>query len=374
MAVIAAPPRYTYLDMVRGLAAFAVILVHYRWFYATGPGDWNSSFSHRLPLAGMLQPVYDHGGFAVQLFWLLSGAVFMIRYGRAPFDPGRFWVWRFARLYPLHLATLLLVTMLQLGSIRVSGSTTVYGHFDLYHFALQLVMASAWGFERGDSFNGPVWSVSVEVLIYLVFFIYASARRPGLAGLSVVVVIFTGLWLVLRTRWAQCGSLFFLGAALPPALAIGERHAARVTRAVALSAFPILLGASWIATARAGLYVPDIVYFYTLLPALLAAALACDAIARPLPRGWAWIGDSTYATYLMHMPILIAAKIWIDTRSDGLAILASPFTLALYVATVIGVALIVRRTFERPMQRAIQRRYDTRGPRTAIDAEIERTI
>ena len=27
-----------------------------------------------------------------------------------------------------------------------------------------------WGFEKGYSFNGPVWSVSAEVLIYFIFF------------------------------------------------------------------------------------------------------------------------------------------------------------------------------------------------------------
>ena len=35
-------------------------------------------------------------------------------------------------------------------------------------------MISYWGFENGNSFNGPFWSVSVEFLIYVLFFFVVS--------------------------------------------------------------------------------------------------------------------------------------------------------------------------------------------------------
>jgi peptidoglycan/LPS O-acetylase OafA/YrhL len=49
---------------------------------------------------------------------------------------------------------------------------------------LQLFFASCWGLERATSFNGPVWSISVEVLVYLVFFLVLK-----LAGAAVWVSI-----------------------------------------------------------------------------------------------------------------------------------------------------------------------------------------
>jgi len=374
VTVLSARSRYTYLDLVRGLAAIAVILVHYRWFYATSPGDWGTSFTYILPLANFLGPLYDHGGFAVQLFWLLSGAVFVIRYGAAPFDGRRFWVWRFARLYPLHLATLLLIAVIQLVSIRLTGSTTVYGHFDLYHFGLQLGMASAWGLERGDSFNAPIWSVSVEILIYVVFFLYARAMRPTLTRQLLISALFTVIWVFVRARWAQCGSLFFLGGALPLMLDLGTRMAPGAVRALALAAFPATYAVTLVVTVVLDRYLPDIVYYYTLLPALMVTTLACDATLPPVPRGTHWIGGSTYATYLMHMPILITAKLWLDNRPDKLAILASPVTLVIYVMGVIGIAVAVHRLFELPMQRAIQRWWDAPPPRGASAAEERRAI
>ena len=33
---------------------------------------------------------------------------------------------------------------------------------------------SSWGFENGHSFNAPIWSVSVEVAIYILFFFLLS--------------------------------------------------------------------------------------------------------------------------------------------------------------------------------------------------------
>lgn len=375
MTVLLARSRYTYLDLVRGLAAIAVILVHYRWFYATAPGDWRTSFAYKLPFAAVLQPFYDHGGFAVQLFWLLSGAVFVIRYGTARFDGRRFWVWRFARLYPLHFATLLLITAIQLVSVHLTGRPTVYDHFDLYHFGLQLVMAGAWGFEHGDSFNAPVWSVSVEILIYFAFFLYMRIMRATLIRQLLISTAFTMIWILVRARWAQCGSLFFLGGALPIALAVGGRIAPRLIRRMAFAAFPVACLGIWVVTVALDRYIPQIVYYYTLLPALMITTLACDAALPPTPRGTHWIGTSTYTTYLMHMPILISAKIWLDARPDRLAILASPMTLIIYVATVIGVAMAVHYLFEQPMRRAIQQRWNASPAHSAPAAEEkQRTI
>lgn len=42
---------------------------------------------------------------------------------------------------------------------------------DLYYFVLQLFVASDWGLQAGDSFNGPIWSISVELLVYVIFFV-----------------------------------------------------------------------------------------------------------------------------------------------------------------------------------------------------------
>jgi peptidoglycan/LPS O-acetylase OafA/YrhL len=130
----------------------------------------------RLPLFEVLFPFYTDGWLAVDLFFSLSGFVFYWLYARAVAEQAitlrNFAVLRFSRLYPLHFATLLAIAAGQLWFMRSTGSYFVYPENDAEHFLLNLFFVSSWGFERGYSFNGPVWSVSVEMLLYLVFFAY----------------------------------------------------------------------------------------------------------------------------------------------------------------------------------------------------------
>lgn len=83
---------------------------------------------------------------------------------------GRFYVLRFSRLYPLHCLTLLTVLILQAMAWAIDGHHFVDQNNDAWHFLLQFFFASNWGLESAASFNGPVWSISVEVLVYFLFF------------------------------------------------------------------------------------------------------------------------------------------------------------------------------------------------------------
>ena len=118
-----------------------------------------------------------------------------------------FFVFRFSRLYPLHLATLVAVAILQSLYFRMHGCFFVYQNNDIRHFLLQLLMASKWGFESGDSFNGPIWSISVEVLVYVVFFLMLRfvTRSPLL---NVVVVV---ACLNLSGQIFSCLAFFYAG-------------------------------------------------------------------------------------------------------------------------------------------------------------------
>ena len=62
---------------------------------------------------------------------------------------------RFSRLYPLHFATLLFVA-----AAFLAFGPYIY-ESDAYHFVLNVLLASSIGFEKGYSFNGPSWSISV---------------------------------------------------------------------------------------------------------------------------------------------------------------------------------------------------------------------
>ena len=54
---------------------------------------------------------------------------------------------------------------------------------------LNVFFVSAWGFEKGFSFNSPVWSVSVEVLLYAMFFVFCRAFNRNLIALLLAIFV-----------------------------------------------------------------------------------------------------------------------------------------------------------------------------------------
>jgi peptidoglycan/LPS O-acetylase OafA/YrhL len=100
-----------------------------------------------------------------------------------------FFVLRFSRLYPLHFFTLLLVLALQAIYFSQKDYFFVYQDNDVLHFIYQLFFASNWGFEKGASFNGPIWSISVEVLIFCFFFlILENISKSFLINIAILLI------------------------------------------------------------------------------------------------------------------------------------------------------------------------------------------
>jgi peptidoglycan/LPS O-acetylase OafA/YrhL len=348
--------RYHYVDLLRGLAALAVVICHYRWFYAQGVADWRGDVD--LPLYSLLWPIYENGGLAVRLFWALSGFVFVVAYGQHSknLSARTFWVHRFSRLYPLHLLTLLVVAALQILSLRLYGQWTIEPNNDLPHFLLQLAFASNW-FTIDPSFNGPIWSVSIEVLIYFVFLLYL--KRLGLhLGAAIGLAVAGGaLAIITDNLVAQCLCLFFVGVVIaivaPEIRRLLPLAAAGVIATLLLGVVLYWLGKAYLNYALAA---------YVGCPAILTLFVALDREIRPLRANWHWIGLSTYSTYLWHLPLIMALKIvWGDWIP---AFLPNPLVLCLWVAVVAVIGVVSYRHFEAPMQDRLRRTLRSR-PRSS---------
>ena len=106
---------------------------------------------------------------------MISGYIFFWKYGSAiaknEISFKKFAIWRFSRLYPLHFVTLILVAIMQFIFFKQNGVFFVYADNSIKDFVLQLFMANFWLPEPVHSFNGPIWSVSVEIIAYIVFFV-----------------------------------------------------------------------------------------------------------------------------------------------------------------------------------------------------------
>ena len=164
------------IELLRFLSAFAVLMWHYQHF---GLVTDDMSFERSAqPFYDWLYPFYEHGRNGVRVFWCISGFIFFLTYYRSiserRTDFRTFAVNRFSRLYPLHVVSLIAVAVLQFLFLKQYDHFFIYEHNDAKHFLLNLVFASHWGFQEGQSFNAPFWSVSVEVVIYAIFFLFVA--------------------------------------------------------------------------------------------------------------------------------------------------------------------------------------------------------
>lgn len=370
----AAITRFYSLDILRGVAALGVVFWHWQHFFARSTkGQVNFG---KLPLYRWFFLFYESGWLAVDLFFGLSGFVFYWLYSKSiaerSVSPLHFGLLRFSRLYPLHFATLVLVAIGQLSYRSINGSSFIYVFNDVKHFLLNIFFVSSWGFERGFSFNGPVWSVSIEVLLYLLFFI--GCRFLPVRALIVAPISIIGFFVIARFNAAigrGVGS-FFLGGCI--FFAYKAIVASRQRRAITKSILYLTIVA-WAVTlffqqqrvdvhahllkmpilARITLWQPVWPVLMLLFPLTILALALVETHRGTLGKRLSFIGDISYSSYLIHFPLQLAVATMVSWLSLGTLIYYSPWFLGLFFLVLISICFCSYRCFEAPLQKAIRR-------------------
>jgi len=207
------PTTLCNIDLLRGIAALAILFWHYQHFYFPRAGVNGVADSRaEQPLFDEFAWLYLHGDWAVQFFWILSGFIFFHVYAsRRDVGLWEYFSNRFSRLYPLHFITLFVVAWLQFLSWSWFGHFQIYQLNDVWHFILNLFMASHWGFQEGYSFNGPIWSISVEILVYAMFFCFIRAFEIRLVTSALFLVFSLILFSVSQGPISACAVFFAVG-------------------------------------------------------------------------------------------------------------------------------------------------------------------
>jgi peptidoglycan/LPS O-acetylase OafA/YrhL len=346
------------LELLRLFAALSVLIWHYQHFMFVGPDRVTWDFT-RLPFHRLLAPFYTYGYAGVELFWCISGFIFTWKYGpvvsRAGISFRRFAWLRFSRLYPLHLATLLIVAALQYLYFLRQGQTFVYLYNDFRHFVLNLFFANWWGLESGTSFNGPSWSVSAEVLIYVVFFAVARLAGAGWrVDLSMLVLLSVAGWIAkaqfrITLGFTGAGTFFYLGALTLHLQQWIETFGPR-------QRYRIVCGCTAVIAVSAALVATQVLKIAgASLPIFPAAVLLVQLAIRPhglRARAWlAGLGNLTYASYMLHFPMQLAAMLILGVLAVPVQSLAyADWFMLAYLAAVVAAAFVVFRWVERPAQ------------------------
>lgn len=353
------------IELLRFMSSVAVLVFHYQHFLFVGrsPVDFHLE---RQPLFGILSLFYVDGFYGVEVFWCISGFIFFWKYGRRLAEGAvsgyTFFVLRLSRLYPLHFATLLIVAALQWVYFRANGAYFVYPYNDPYHFVLQLFMASNWGLQLGDSFNGPIWSISIEVLVYTLFFLslrYVSSSPLFLACLAAAGAL-VQLFKLSGHPFFNCVMFFYLGCltAVVHQRFAGTARARRFANIICISWMVLVLAATHFLTVKANyflvLFVPPLILFCVM--------------AIPSP-GWVErilvpAGNMTYASYLLHVPLQLATVLVCAWAGIGIPFYNSLFLISFLVVTL-ALSHWTYEYFEMPAQKWLRRLLSRRPARVA---------
>jgi peptidoglycan/LPS O-acetylase OafA/YrhL len=343
---------------VRFVCAVAVLVWHYQHFFFVGGAQVGFS-RERQPFYPALSFFYERGFYGVEVFWCISGFIFFWKYRDAvacrAVSAWRFTVLRVSRLYPLHLVTLLLVLGLQQVYRNAHGSYLVYEFNDLRHFMLQLFMASNWGFERGDSFNGPIWSISVEVLVYFCFFVLLRyLGRSLLVNAAMLVLSMLARWYGITNPIVECLMFFYLGGIAAAAFRYADRSdwqrpASFAALAVVLAAPPLV-----IATGLYHFRQFPVLFLLAYVPVLLfwsARHFACSCRTQKVIEAF---GNMTYSSYLLHFPLQLGLVLGFTALGMDIPAYSGLFFLA-YVAATLFLSLAAYQWLEMPAQNAIRK-------------------
>ena len=259
------------------------------------------------------------GYLAVDIFFILSGFILCHVYWRDG-AAGRLDYWNFlskrlARIYPMHLFTMVLI-----GLVVAVGTLTGVRVDDTAHLrnvVANLLLIHAWGTTPGLSWNAPSWSISAEWFAYLLFPL-ALAAALRLRRKPVTFVTFAIVWLlasVFLTRRLTGMGLFHLQ---------DEYAMFRIAPEFCLGCALYTLGRSYALGARTTAVAATIVAAAMLAGAHLGVAdialVLCGAAlvfllaetSRNGSLGWlahprlVYLGEISYSTYMIHGPIQVA--------------------------------------------------------------------
>jgi peptidoglycan/LPS O-acetylase OafA/YrhL len=310
MATSLGKPKILPLTSARFFAALYVMLYH------TFPRAPASN-----AIRGWMFKVVSFGYISVSFFFMLSGFILAIVYLREnrALDKRRFFIARFARIYPLYIAAMLLDT-----------PHFLYTQLHLLHgnpwkmagvFMATTGLVQAW--LNMCSLNPPGWSLSTEVFFYVLFPFLGVAlwKMRGRLALVLSVLIYSAglsLVLVLERSWSVDKLsfhpfphlfVFVLGILLAKLFVWIEESQDRSQRLMA--AAPGLLCVCAIGILALPVFTSGLDQFLvhgSLAPLFAVAILAFASgnwlISRIFSARWLVVlGEASYGLYLLHYPI-----------------------------------------------------------------------
>lgn len=382
------PDSIPALTGLRFVAAFAVFVEHAREIF-------------HLPIPGYSMV----GGLAVAFFFVLSGFIlgYVYRGRMQRKDIGRFWLSRWARIWPLHIATLVLYSLAHRNPVLPADAA----EWGMLATNVALVQTWSTSLDQVLSFNGVSWSISVELFFYALFPLSTLLSNRGFAAFYGLLLVAIGTAVSLAAHYndpprsLETPLLVFVkfgppmrlvefatGIAVARLLSAGFATRLAATRATVHTGFELLaiagialwwtlLGPSnWIYSFLDLNDYPVLAYYLNAGPgfvppfALLVFTMAWSRgfLSRFLAtRPMVFLGEASFALYLVHRTVMLA----IDRTARGLGF-DWPLLVALSLAGTLAASALLFLLVETPCRRWILA-LASRAPKATRDPKASRT-
>ncbi|WP_217614344.1 acyltransferase [Cellulomonas sp. GbtcB1] len=338
------------VDALRGLAAIAVFICHIG-------GYWGF-----LDLPGKLPQLVAAGAHGVDVFIVISGFCLALPLAghRRPLRVPQFYGRRAWRILPPYYVALAVAAVLAL--LPATWHLTVARQASLGDVLLHLVTGQAWVPGEVGTINGSLWSVALEVQLYLLFPLLVLAwRRWGIVPVLVGAV-------ALDLAWRGSGAL-----GGPAPLGSDLVVPARLDQFVAGMACAVAIRAGFTWSVRRGLVVFSIATLAALGTSTLdlgvftgvawaaAGSSAVLLLAGPLGRA---LGDTvpdrfgarSFSFYLLHQPVLLVGAPVVALLPGGMPVQLVVGGAIAFLVTVAAAELLYRGV-ELPSHHAGRRRF-----------------
>ena len=290
----------TTLQAGRAVAASAVVLYHLNIAFFNTPAFFPEPF---------FSP-FSMGYAGVEFFFVLSGFIILLVHQRDVGRPGTlkpFLIKRFRRVYPP--LWVVLTGLVILYAVLPWGESA---DRDL----LSVLQAFALTPARAEPLLGVAWTLRHEVMFYAFFAVLLISRRVGGA---LMIVWFAGCCVSLMLSGPGGPERFPLSFVLSPynllflgGMVAARRYAAEATsRPLLILAVGLLL---FFATGAQDIYAADPLPIglrtlaYGVGATLIVLGLAETERGGLTAPGWlTYLGDASYALYLVHIPVLSVA-------------------------------------------------------------------
>lgn len=312
--------------------------------------------------------LFSYGLAAVDAFFVLSGFVLMGSYVRHGYGYDGGWTAyvrrRFKRLLPLYYAGLAL-SLLVVATIPfyVSQGQVVSNAWPS-NMTIALHVAAVQNFfvDHVSAINSSYWFVAMELQLSLLFPLLAwSCRRWGFPVVFLVVLVVLAVWYAVVGEWSYfakgqyvCLFLFGMWSAVSLDRTNGASSAPLGRWFGALAA----LGSCIVGARVADLTLAERFHAEAiiLIDTLTGLAAACTLMLCASPRinpvrvvlesgVLVRIGALSYASYILHMPVLTVMRYWFTEYGTPVA-LQQALLGTVGIAVVLLLAIPIHRLFE----------------------------